>query len=136
MTINVATDLKAPKEGETYSSNYLKYVEGTGNFYLLPEKRLPDDPTPFIFSTGTTRTIVQVEEAASVAKLSKKSSSPDKYSAEKAEEVAYEICNLLADNGTTKSNAMEFFLEESEILYHDDKILEYFKENYPNLFEE
>ena len=135
MTINVATDLKAPKEGETYSSNYLKYVEGTGNFYLLPEKRLPDDPTPFIFSTGTTRTIVQVEEAASVAKLSKKSSSPDKYSAEKAEEVAYEICNLLADNGTTKSNAMEFFLEESEILYHDDKILEYFKENYPNLFE-
>jgi hypothetical protein len=136
MTINVATDLKAPKEGETHSSNYLKYVEGTGNFYLLPEKRLPDDPTPFIFSTGTTRTIVQVEEAASVAKLSKKSSSPDKYSAEKAEEVAYEICNLLADNGTTKSNAMEFFLEESEILYHDDKILEYFKENYPNLFEE
>ena len=136
MTINVATDLKAPKDGETYSSNYLKYVEGTGNFYLLPEKRLPDDPTPFIFSTGTTRTIVQVEEAASVAKLSKKSSSPDKYSAEKAEEVAYEICNLLADNGTTKSNAMEFFLEESEILYHDDKILEYFKENYPNLFEE
>ena len=136
MTINVATDLKVPAEGETYSSNYLKYVEGTGNFYLLPEKRLPDDPTPFIFSSGTTKTIVQVEEAASVAKLSKKSSSADKYSAEKAEDVAFEICNLLADNSTTKSNAMEFFLEESEILYHDDKILEYFKENYPNLFEE
>lgn len=136
MTINVATDLKAPADGQTYSSNYLEYVEGTGNFYLLPEKRLPDNPTPFIFSSGTTKTIVQVEEAASVAKLSKKSSSPDKYSPEKAEEVAYEICNLLADNGTTKSNAMEFFLEESEILYHDDKILEYFKENYPNLFEE
>ena len=135
MTINVATDLKENANNGSYASNYLNYIEGTGNYYLLPEKRLPGDETPFIFSSGTTKTIVQVEEAASVAKLSKKSSSDNKYDAVKAEDVAFEICNLLADNSTVKSNAMEFFLEESEILYHDDKILEYFKDNYPNLFE-
>ena len=135
MTINVATDLKE-NNADSHVSNYLSYIEGTGNYYLLPEKRLPGDETPFIFSSGTTKTIVQVEEAASVAKLSKKSSSENKYSSEKAEDVAFEICNLLADNSSVKSNAMEFFLEESEILYHDDKILEYFKDNYPNLFED
>lgn len=142
MTINVATDLKVPADVASYSSNYLKAIkyddlgEDAAHFYLLPEKRLPNDEIPFVFSSGSTKTIVQVEEAASVAKLSKKSTSADKYSAEKAEDVAFEICNLLADNSTTKTNAMEYYLEETEILYHDDKILEYFKENYPNLFEE
>lgn len=137
MSINVATDLKDDVDVATYSSNYLKAVASGDevNFYLLPEKRMPNDEIPFVLSSGTTRYIVQVTEAASIAKLSKKANDDIRYSDEKAEEVAYEICNILADNSTTKSNAMEFFLEESKILYHDDKILEYFQENYPNLFE-
>lgn len=132
MQSNVAADIN-----KTSTTSYLYYQEGLKAHYLLPETKMVGDDIPFVLSYDTSRYIIQVTEATSPGKLVKSVSEEESgYSAQKKEDLAYEIANLTADTSSNKTAAMEYFLKDSEILYHDDNVLAYFKENYPNLFDD
>lgn len=131
-TINVATNL--PENGDVFEENQYLTQTPNGLMYLLPTKKQQGDKYAMLFRDGSSYYIVNVLEAASHAKLSK--SANGIYSAEKREEVAYELCNILAKDSSKKTNALEWYLDNTDILYHDDDILEYFKNTYPNIFED
>lgn len=109
--------------------------------YLLPKTLPQDEKYPFLYYNSGTYYIVQIYEAASTTRLSKNDIDGSYTKIEndnglKAEEIAYEICNILADNSTNQTNALEYFLENADLIYHDEDILDYFKATYPDLFDE
>lgn len=136
--INVALDLGnvTPEN----PSDYLEVVNGES--YLLPQSYEQSTINPFLLKNESTYYIVRVDEAASTTKLSLNSQTEGSYDniekdgGVKREQIAYEIASVLKANATTKTSALEFYLEESEIFYHDESIYEYFKTTYPDLFKD
>lgn len=128
---------------EENGNNYV-YKTTIGNedfFYLLPKTLPQGESYPFLYYNSGTYYIVQVKEAASTTRLSTADIEGSYTNLEndgglKAENVAYEICNILANNTTNQTNALEYFLEKADLIYNDDSILSYFETTYPNLFED
>ncbi len=80
--------------------------------------------------------VIQIEEAVSGSKLAKETTN-DKYkTANKKEEIINEVARVIADNETYKSSSTKHWLEQAAMKYHDSKVYDYFKENYPDLFED
>ena len=89
-------------------------------------------------SASSTYYIVEIEEAASSSKLSKKSA--NSYSilrgSEAMEEIVSEVTKVVATGESYSTLATKYFLEKMDIEYHDDVVYDYFKETYPELFED
>ena len=134
--INVSIDYENVK-AKTTTSKYLTTL-GDG-VYLTPEDTQRQDNYTYLWSISSTYYFVRVKEAASTTKLSK--TSDGSYTKIKndggiySDDVAYEIANLMSADSTTKTNALEYILENSSISYHDQDIYNYFKSTYPALFE-
>lgn len=79
--------------------------------------------------------VIQIEEAVSGSKLAKETTA-EKYSTSKKEEIINEVARVIADNDAYKSSSTKHWLEEAAIKYHDSTVYDYFKENYPDLFED
>ena len=47
-----------------------------------------------------------------------------------------EIVQLVADNDTYKTLSKKHWLEEMNLKYHDQVVYDYFKSNFPDLFED
>lgn len=109
---------------------------------MLPRTLPQNESYPFLHYSNGTYYIVRVIEAASTTRLSQQEDVDGSYTTLlndgglKAERVAYEICNILADNSTNKTTALEYYLENSDFIFHDESILEYFKTTYPDVFDE
>ncbi len=52
------------------------------------------------------------------------------------EEIAHEVAEVVASNDSYKTLSTLYWLENADILYHDEDVYEYFYENYPDLFED
>ena len=76
--------------------------------------------------------IIQVVNATSTSKLSKESSNA--YDTDVMEGIVNDVVRVVANNESYKTLATEHWLEEAGLEYHDTVVYDYFKENYPDLF--
>ena len=51
------------------------------------------------------------------------------------EEIVNDVVRVVANNDSYKTLSTEHWLEEAGLEYHDTVVYDYFKENYPDLFE-
>lgn len=90
-----------------------------------------DEKDDILFYEGGKYYVVQIEEAVSGSKLAKES---EKYDIQTKEDIINEVARVVANNDTYQTSSTKHWLEQAEIKYHDTKIYDYFKENYPDLF--
>lgn len=105
-----------------------------GKYYLkVASKQAGAQPEDDImFYVGGKYYVVQIEEAVSNSKLSKEST---KYASDKKEEIINEVARIKAVGDTYHTLSTKHWLEEAKIKYHDSKVYDYFKTNYPELFD-
>ena len=140
-TESAATDRFVKGEGDEYSykvpENESKLIAKiNGKYYLKVSSKQSGalEQDDILFNENGKYYVVQVEEAVSGSKLAKESTSP-KYDVSKKEDIINEVARVVANNDTYKSASTKHWLEQAAIKYHDSKIYDYFKENYPDLFD-
>ncbi len=81
--------------------------------------------------------IVEIEEAVSASKLSK--TSENNYAHTRSEEVMQDVINevskIVGQGESYSTLATKKYLKAMDIKYHDQSVYDYFKENYPELFD-
>ena len=116
-----------------------------GKYYLTttrsegssdPTKVNPQDIL-FYDSGSSTYYVVEIEEAVSSSKLSKTSNSSyaTLYDNQKMEEIVNAVAGELATGDTYGNLSKSHWLEEMNLKYHDTVIYDYFKDNFPDLFD-
>ena len=134
--INTSIDFEDPSD-----SNYLTEL-ADGNKYLLPKTYEQGDSTPYLWTVSSKYYLVRVKEAASTTKLSKNETTEGSYINMKQDngiyndDVAYRIASMMSTDTAVKNNALEYVLDNSDILYHDQAIYDYFYSTYPDIFED
>lgn len=123
-----------------------KYVAKVNGAYFLKAETVEDKNSNkdlyFYDSSSSTYYFVQVVEAVNPAKLSVDGSG--RYAAIYKdgdvnndilqETIAREVCEKVATLSSYSGLAKDHWLKQMSIEYHDSKIYDYFKENYPDLF--
>lgn len=123
-------------EGE---SSYLARINNA--YYLKVQSSSqgsdPMDDILFYDSGTSTHYIIQVVEAVRSAKLETETGivGSQVYDNEKREEIINSVSEILAESGTYNSLANKYWLELATLKYHDQTVYDYFKANYPELFE-
>ncbi len=133
-------------QGEAGNYTYAKpvnespYVARINGAYFLKtettESGSADRDMVFYDKDGSTFYIVQILEAASSSKLSK--INENRYSVTRpddAETFVMEICEVVAEKDTYETLSTKHWLDKAGILYHDQVVYNYFKTNYPELFD-
>lgn len=109
-----------------------------GMFFLKFEGQYSGDDwkNDIVYDDGNAYYLVQVIEAAKDSKL--RSTSATSYaktrSQEFMDEVIDEVAKIVGDTGSYTSLSRDHWLKEMSLVYHDQKIYDYFKDNYPDLF--
>lgn len=120
-------------------SPYLALING--RYYLKSEKSKTETDNPYKDvlihdKDSSTYYIIQVVEAASSSKLSKTNENRyEKTRPEDAEKFVTDICEIVAKGEQYSTLSTKHWLEESKVLYHDQEVYDYFKTNYPELFD-
>lgn len=133
--------------GDTYNSNndYNDYVAKINGHYFLKnikKEGTVDPTTPYaddiLFTDNGTYYVVEILEAVSASKLSKTGdhSYAKVYDNEKMEEVINSVVSLIGEGETYKNLSKKHWLKKMNLQYHDQKIYDYFKSNFPELFED
>ena len=107
-----------------------------GKFYLKVASKQQsgsDIKDDILFYENGKYYVIQIEEAVSGSKLAKEDDNK-KYTSEKKEEIINEVARVIGNNDTYQSASTKHWLEQAAIKYHDSKVYDYFKENYPDLF--
>ena len=124
-----------------------KYVAKVNGAYFLKAETVEDKNSNkdlyFYDSTSSTYYFVQIVEAVNPAKLSVDGSGRYAVLYKEGENnnellqetIAREVCEQVATLSSYSGLAKDHWLKEMSIAYHDDKIYDYFKENYPDLFD-
>lgn len=112
-----------------------------GAFFLKSEGGYSegDYKNDIVFEDDNAYYIVQVVEAAKDVKL-RNSQSKNSYANTRGQsflnDVIAQITRKVAETGNYASLAKEHWLKEMSIKYHDQNVYDYFKDNYPDLFED
>jgi len=125
------------------SRDYNKYVARINGSYFLKnatsESASSKDDIVFYNSDSKVYYLVQVLEAVSSSKFNK---SADAWNYAKLRDdrkvmadYVNEVAKILADNDSYQTLAKKHWLEEMNITYHDDVVYNYFKTNFPELFD-
>ena len=107
-------------------------------YFLRNTSRVKDVPvqSDVLFESDGTYYIVLVEDAIRSINLSKSSYvDADADKLEKLEGYINEIVQIVGNNDTYKNLSKKHWLEEMNIKYHDTEVYNYFKENFPDLFD-
>ena len=117
-------------EGE---GNYVAKING--KYYLkVGSKEAGADPRDdILFKINGTSYVIQIEEAISASKLSKESTV---YDSTIKEEIINEVAKVIASDDSYKTLSTKHWLEKCALKYHDQVVYDYFKTNYPELFED
>lgn len=104
-----------------------------GKYYLKVASKQAGaiDEDDILFYESGKYYVVQIEEAVSNSKLAKES---EKYASDKKEEIINEVARIKAQGDTYRSLSTKHWLEQASLKYHDSKVYDYFKTNYPDLF--
>ena len=110
-----------------------------GQYFLRNTKRINGNPveSDLLFESDGTYYVVLVEDAIRSKNLDKKNYvNASAEQLDKLEEYINEIVQLVANNDTYKTLSKKHWLEEMNIKYHDQVVYDYFKSNFPELFED
>ena len=129
---------KLEAEGKS-TSNIISCVgKVNGNFFLRKTSRIASDSVEndILFENDGTYYVVLVEDAIRSKNLDKKNIGDlDADGLETLETYVNEIVQIVANNDTYKNLSKKHWLEEMNIKYHDTTVYEYFKSNFPELFD-
>jgi hypothetical protein len=93
----------------------------------------------FLFFENDTFYIVKVKEAVNTAKLAAKEADGNSYEHFKTEEeiaaIIDEVTFHLSQLEATKTNALNFYMKDLKIVFHDEVIKAFFVEKYPEIFD-
>ena len=127
----VMTDFNNPNNID--KNSYVK-DNGNGHYFLRSSIAQLDEPNDaYIIKDDSSFYIVEIIEAPSQAKLT--INGINQYDTAKREEIARTIGYEIASSSTYRSSAFSHYLENCEIIYHDQSIYDYFSSNYPELFD-
>lgn len=91
-----------------------------------------------VYDDGSAYYICQVVEAAKDVKL-RNADSESSYANTRGQrflnDVISEVTTKVAETGSYSSLSKEYWLKKMDIKYHDQSVYDYFKSNYPDLFE-
>ncbi|MCQ2793304.1 MAG: hypothetical protein MJ221_02635 [Bacilli bacterium] len=139
ISVSREVDSIDPATYEYKQSDYVRYVNG--HYYLTPAVSESGDDLNYIMYNEGSYYIVEVVEAVATSKLDIDGS--EGYVANRPEEgylftetVAREIAATLGTKDSYINNAYAFFIKKYSVEYHDSAIYDYFKEKFPELFEE
>lgn len=139
--INVANevdDIEAEDATHNYESG--QYVRNLrGEYYLTPttsEQGTDVRKDNFVIYdiSSSTYYIIKVKEAVSTSKLSR--SSDNSYPTLDREDIAKEVTHVLSAKDSYINNAYESYIKLYSVMYHDTTIYDYFKEQFPDLFDD
>ena len=138
---NEATDRFANGNYEVPAKESKLVAKINGKHYLKVASKQADakPEDDILFYEGGKYYVVQIEEAVSSSKLSKESKVYDVLDADgnnKKEVIINEVVRLVGAGESYKSLSTKHWLEQAKLKYHDSKVYDYFKENYPDLFED
>ena len=110
-----------------------------GQYFLRNTTRIKGNPVQgdILFESDNSYYIVLVEDAIRSKNLNKenyKDATADEL--DTLETYINEIVQLVADNDTYKTLSKKHWLEEMNLKYHDQVVYDYFKSNFPDLFED
>lgn len=109
-----------------------------GQFFLRNTTRIKGNPveSDLLLEEGDNYYIVSVEDAIKSKNLNKANyTGANAGELDKLENYINEIVQIVADNETYKTLSKKHWLEEMNIEYHDQKVYDFFKESFPELFE-
>lgn len=117
-----------------------KYVAKVNGAYFLKTDTVEDKASNkdlyFYEKSSNTYYFVQIAEAVNPTKLSSGSGNyTELYNVTKQEDIARAVCKVVGEISSYSTLAKDHWLEKMELEYHDDAVYEYFKTNYPKLFE-
>lgn len=140
---NPDTDRFADGATADASKDYNAYVAKiNGKFYLKNDSaEQGDDENDILFYDRDSKTyyVVQIEEAVNATKLSKTAArNYEKIYNDpaKMQEYVNSVLKVVAKGDSYESLSKKHWLEEMNLKYHDTVVYEYFKTNFPDLFEE
>ena len=121
------------------TANLINVVgEINGQYFLRKTSRVKDVPVEndILFESDGTYYIVLVEDAIRSINLSKAAyENADADKLETLETYVNEIVQIVSNNDTYKNLSKKHWLEEMNIKYHDTEVYNYFKSNFPDLFD-
>ena len=109
-----------------------------GQYFLRNTSRIKDVPVQndILFESDDTYYVVLVEDAIRSINLSKSSYvDADAATLERLEGYINEIVQIVSNNDTYKNLSKKHWLEEMNLKYHDTEVYNYFKSNFPDLFD-
>ena len=127
-------------EDATHSYESGQYVRNLrGEFYLTPttsEQGTDVRKDNFVIYdiSSSTYYIIKVKEAVSTSKLSRLSD--NSYPTLEREDIAKEVTHVLSAKDSYINNAYESYIKLYSVIYHDTTIYDYFKEQFPDLFDD
>ena len=125
-------------EGEDNKNVVNVIGEVNGKYFLRNTSRVAGTPVEndILFEEGGTQYIVLVEDAIRSKNLDKSTvdfSKPEEV--EQLETYVNEIVQIVGGNDTYKNLSKKHWLEEMKLEYNDTVVYEYFKSNFPELFD-
>ena len=107
-----------------------------GQYFLRNTTRVKGNPVQndILFESDGTYYIVLVEDAIRSKNLNKDNYTNDTYDV--LETYVNEIVQIVADNDTYKSLSKKHWVEKMDLKYHDQVVYDYFKSNFPELFDD
>ena len=118
---------------EKDGSDYVARINGS--FFLKnPTGAAGTDNSDILFYDSGTYYICQIEQAVRSQKLNK-SYSQYVYDDATLEETINEVAKIVATGSNYEADAKEHYLKEMALKYFDTEVYDYFKENFPDLFD-
>lgn len=121
-----------PKGYKGGNGTYGRYIEG--NYFLTPAAYSEVNNFPYLVEDGTNYYIVLVKEATKSAKF-QENGVYDTRSVLEGERIARKVAYSLSSIDTWKNDAKTYYVQQMAMMYHDDYVYEYFKSQFPDLFE-
>lgn len=153
--IRTASDFQALKNNTNDTlRGYVRQINGVN--YLVPAKTQTEESNSDVIiydRDSETYYIVIIEDALNASSLNTynveklvKENNPDASESEIASLVkaetkarlknAHEVAKMLASKSSYQSEATIFYLKKANIVFHDEDVYNYFKENYEDMFED
>ena len=128
------------KDGKSIENAYVCRINGHN--YLKTASRVKGDPIDndilHYDSSSKCYYIIEIEEAVSSSKLSLNGSHNYEKTrdAEAMQDITDEVAKIVGQSESYSTLAIKKYLRAMDITYHDESVYDYFKTNYPELFDE
>ena len=136
--VKTTTGWKVRESASPKENKYLCSINGSYFLKFDGQAAGSDYTDDILYYDGSAYYVVQVLEAVKDVKLRNKQSA-NSYANTRSQEflnkVVSEITKKVAETGNYASLSKEHWLKKMDIKYHDQSVYDYFKENYPDLFD-